>query len=852
MNRLAALVAAALMMAGCDPDKSPRVDAFDASAWKAGEWISVPGAPVAGEAQFKSQRAADGTSWFVAECVNDGEVSSAKWMLSGLGVFEAFLNGERVGNDALKPGFTHYAKTKYAFTYDVTKLMKTGAGECNVLAAEVSSGWWRDQIIKFRGTNSAFRAVLSVEYKDGSRKLFGTNCRDWKCGIGGPVTHAGIFDGEEYDARVKPPRFGSADFVAPVVNTEFKGEVLPTAGAEICYRSDIVLSPVEAYCWKGVEGQTSDAYGKVIKTRVYSPDDTMKIAKGETLVVDFGQNAAAVPFFRFRAAPGTVLTALPAEMLNDGNGAKCRGNDGPEGAVYRLNLRIPQFGMRNVYTFGGDGTEWSEYMPRFTFFGYRYISISATEDVEIAILKSVPVTSITREMELGKIETGDASINRLIANVYWGQLSNYLSVPTDCPQRNERLGWAADTQVFCSAAAYNANVYSFLSKWMRDERDTVAEDGSFTGVSPVAQYGMTPHEVGWADAGVIVPYRMWCMFGDVEIVRENWDAMKRFVDAVSVVRYTNTEACRKHQWADWLSYEAYETCSGKANGRDLDKAGQEKARRESRLYWKYLGGCYWLWDALMMSEMAAAVGQDKDIVYYREMAEKAREYVRFEFIGADGMLIPLLRGMQTPALFALKFGLLKGDAAIRQTCAELRKNIADHDGCLQTGFLGTSILMDTLTENGMVDVAYGLLFQRKNPSWLYSVDQGATTIWERWNSYRKDTGFGPVGMNSFNHYAYGAVLDWIYGTVAGIAEDPKAPGFRNIVMKPVPCRRLGFVNAEYRSANGLVKSAWKFDGDNWIWDFTVPEGATASVTLPGDTVVKTYSAGSHHIEMRLP
>ena len=214
------------------------------------------------------------------------------------------------------------------------------------------------------------------------------------------------------------------------------------------------------------------------------------------------------------------------------------------------------------------------------------------------------------------------------------------------------------------------------------------------------------------------------------------------------------------------------------------------------------------------------------------------------------MILPAFRAMQTPAVFALKLGLVEG-VAKEKTIAALKKNFADHGDCLQTGFLGTSILMDTLTENGMADVAYTLLLQHKNPSWLYSVDQGATTIWERWNSYTKKDGFGPVGMNSFNHYAYGAVLAWIYKTAAGIASDPSAPGFAKVVMAPKPDRRLGHIAAEYRTPKGLVKSAWRYEGEKWIWDFTVPEGATAAVTLPGAAEAKEYAAGDHHEELVL-
>ena len=247
-----------------------------------------------------------------------------------------------------------------------------------------------------------------------------------------------------------------------------------------------------------------------------------------------------------------------------------------------------------------------------------------------------------------------------------------------------------------------------------------------------------------------------------------------------------------------------------------------------------------------MSVMAAATGRTADAARYAGIAREAKAHILGRFVGADGLLSPVFRDLQTACLFALKFDLVEG-VARKAVAATLRRSIAEHDGCNMTGFLGTSILMDTLTENGMADVAYALLFNRKFPSWLYSVGQGATTIWERWNSYTKEKGFGPVSMNSFNHYAYGAVLAWIYKTAAGIAADPKNPGFKNIIMAPKPDRRLGYVKAEYKSAAGLIKSAWRYEGHDWIWEFTIPEGTTAEVAIPGENEVRHYSSGRYKI-----
>lgn len=277
-----------------------------------------------------------------------------------------------------------------------------------------------------------------------------------------------------------------------------------------------------------------------------------------------------------------------------------------------------------------------------------------------------------------------------------------------------------------------------------------------------------------------------------------------------------------------------------------DGNGRTVRRPEAREYWCYLGACYWAMDAGMMRDMARATG--RDAAKYERMEAEAKQYLRETFFTENGTFrTEILNTMQTPALFALKNGLVDGQAK-EDMKARLRQNFSEHGNCLQTGFLGTSILMSTLTENGMADIAYELLFQRNNPSWLYSVDNGATTVWERWNSYMLDKGMGPRGMNSFNHYAYGCVCEWIWETVAGISTDVEQPGFRRIVMKPVPDKRLGFVKAEYKSAAGVIKSEWKYDGDKWIWNFTIPEGATAMVTLPGETEANEYGAGSYTVE----
>jgi len=842
------MIAAVSSLTGCRmsvPEQATLTDALDGSAWDVSQWISVTDAPVVTGPvnDHENGRSADGANWFVTTITNDAKVVGARWMTTALGVYQLYVNGQPVGREVLKPGFTHVMKTRRSFTYDITPCLQLKAKAENRLAVQVTPGWWADKIVTpwghdgMTGRKCAFRGVLELTFSDGTTRLIGTDTALWRAAIAGPVTHAGIFDGEAYDARLAL----SDDMLqTPEVNTEFQGEIVPTGGAEVYHRDDLALLPVRAYTWKDTLDAKADEYGRVGILREYGAGEPMELNPGETLVVDFGQNSAAVPEFTFQAGEGTVLTCLPAELLNDGNGTRSRGMDGPEGSVHRENLRAHKTHIRLDYTFA-ETPEAVTYRPQCTFFGYRYLSITATGRVLINKVASIPVSSIDKQMETGTLTTGNELVNRLISNTLWGQRSNYLSVPTDCPQRNERLGWTADTQVFTETGTFFADTRRFFHKWMRDMRDSQSPTGGFPGVAPLGQYGNEMMRLGWADAGIIVPWTVWKQFADTAIVNENWEAMERFMNHVDETRYDHEALVAEngnYQWADWLSYEPLESCGGGA-------FADRKPLPDAVSYWNYLSACYWVIDAEMMRDMARATGRDAG--RYQQMADKGRAYLKEQFMTPDGLFkTDILNTMQTPALFALKNRLVEGEAR-DQMIARLRQNFADHDNCLQTGFLGTSILLSTLTDAGLSDVAYELLLQRKNPSWLYSVDQGATTIWERWNSYMVDKGMGPRGMNSFNHYAYGCVCQWLWESVAGIAADPSAPGFRHIVMRPVPDRRLGHVEAEYRSSAGLIRSAWRYDGDRWTWQFTIPDGATATVTLPGSDEPKDYAAGTYTV-----
>ena len=767
--------------------------------------------------------------------VNPKPVARAVWRTTALGVYETYVNGVADCAQAMKPGYTNAARRRQEMTWTIGEGLKRGAGETNVFAARVTCGWWRDRVIDWHGgsfDDTAFRGSLTLTYADGTTETFLTD-PTWKAAYAGQVVHADIYYGETVDARISEAFLTDPQVLAAwtnaVVCDSFKGEITPLAGAGVCRREDLALKPVAAYVWKGADGaEGTNVFGRVRRVRTFQPGEALVVEPGETLVVDFGQNASATPDFAFSAAEGTRLTVNFAEMLNDANGERSRGNDGPAGSAYLASMRScpSQFD----YVFAGRGVE--RCRPSFSFWGYRYLTARATGRVEIRSLRSVPVTSVTREMERGTLVTGDAAVNRLLSNVRWGMLSNYLSVPTDCPQRDERQGWAADTQVFTRTGLYLADVYPFFMKWMRDVTDTQRPNGLVRSVAPglPPKAGETKPEtqhIGWADAIVIVPWTNWRMSGDPAIVKANWEPMTRFVDLVASSRYATPEGAWQH--ADWLSYE-------KVKGEYKDFCA----------WWRFLGNCYICLDARMMAEMAD-VAAPSERARFERMAAEALGYLRANFLTADGDIREAFHDLQTAHLFALKVGLAPTDAAKRRIRDRLLALIRRNGDRLSTGFLGTSVLMDTLTEEAAApEVAYTLLLQHENPSWLYSVDQGATTIWERWNGYTREKGFGPVGMNSFNHYAYGAVVAWLYGTAAGIRPGPRG-GFDEFVLAPVPDARLGSVDASFRTPKGTIRSSWKYENGVCRWTYTVPEGATALVRVNGREERRT--AGTYGQEL---
>ncbi len=590
----------------------------------------------------------------------------------------------------------------------------------------------------------------------------------------------------------------------------YSGLITAQIGPSVRVREDLELDAKTVTVYDGVSEQIEGVQHGVIHVISQKPggDGQVILEKGQTAIFDMGQNFAGWARIQFLAGQADTIVKLRyAEMLNDNKGLISRGNDGPEGSIYTKSLRTAQ---ASDYYIANASLRPQTYHPSHTFHGFRYVEVTASADITIDSVSGMVVTSVQRDA--GLIETSNKDVNQLYSNIRWGQYSNYISVPTDCPQRDERQGWGADTQVFSIAGMYNAESKAFLTKWMQDMRDSQLQNGAYTDVAPYSGWAKEKltrtggkEDFGWTDAGVIVPYNIYKMSGDKTIIEENYASMKDFMDRFMA----NTDKLGgKHGYGDWLGFET--------NYTDKDVTTLHAIS-------------YFAWDALMMAEMAEAIGETADAEKYKGVYEEEKALYIEKNVNDDGSL---RRAEQATCLFALKCNLLPNEASFEKVRGQLLDNIERNGDRLQTGFLGTAVIMQTLTEIGCSDVAYKLLLQHDMPSWLYSVDQGATTIWERWNSYTKQNGFGPVDMNSFNHYAYGVVAEWMYSYMAGMMYDKENAGWKHFTLAPHPNQALTFVNGSYDSPYGRITSSWKYENNAFIYQTVVPANTSATIKVP--------------------
>ncbi|MGW9129792.1 alpha-L-rhamnosidase [Streptomyces sp. NPDC055681] len=749
-----------------DPAGDWRSAAFDDTSWQQAKALARWGSGPWGKVTPSSSPAAQLRHEFR---LKRSSVARARLYSTALGLYEAHLNGERVGEDRLAPGWTDYRKRVQYQTYDVTKLVRAGA---NALGVTVATGWYAGNVGMFGphqyGERPALLAQLEVTYTDGSteRVLSGT---DWRASIG-PVTSADIMSGEEYDARLETegwthPGFDDSAWVAADAVDKVSAVLVAEAGGP---------------------------------TRVERTLPARKMTEPEpgVFVYDLGQNMVGAVRLTVSGKAGTAVRLRHAEVLN------------PDGTIYTTNLRSAR--ATDTYTLKGGGKE--TYEPRFTFHGFRYVEVTGYPGKPPlnAVVGRVIHTDAPFTMDFS---TNVPMLNQLHSNITWGQRGNFVSIPTDTPARDERLGWTGDINVFAPTAAYNMESGRFLTKWLVDLRDGQSDDGAFTDVAPFV--GTVGKGVaGWGDAGVTVPWALYQAYGDTRVLDQSWPSMLKWLEYLE--KHSSGFLRPAEGYGDWLNI-------------------QDETPKD------VIGTAYFAHAADLVARAARALG--KDPAPYTALFASVRDAFRTAYVSSGGRV----KGdTQTAYVLALSMDLLaeadRGPAADR-----LVELIKAKDWHLSTGFLGTPRLLPVLTSTGHTDVAYRLLVQRSFPSWGYQIDKGATTMWERWDSIRPDGSFQDAGMNSFNHYAYGSVGEWMYANIAGIA--PAAPGFRKILVRPRPGGGVTSAEGRYDSVRGPVITRWKVDEDGFRLALTVPANTTAEVWIPAADAAQVSHGTSEFIRM---
>ena len=694
---------------------------------------------------------------------------------SAIGVYVAELNGARVGHAVLTPGWTSYKHRVQVQTYDVTDLLRARE---NRLSIGVGQGWavgcigyGRDN--HYTADYVSLIAELTLTYADGSEEIIAT-APDWEV-FTSPVLSTDIYMGETVDLTAPIEKVGNA------IPSDVKTKLIPQVGEFITEHERI------------------------------APIAVFRTPKNE-LVVDFGQNMTGYVELKIHAPRGSRVVMHHAEVLDrDGN-------------FYTANYRSAK--NENVYVCsGGDDI----FKPSYTFQGFRYICLTEFpyDTVNPDDLRAIVVHSeMTRT---GRFLCGNEKINQLYHNIVWGQKSNYLDIPTDCPQRDERLGWTGDTQVFCRTGAINYNVEKFFRKWMGDVALEQSPEGIVKGVVPAAlKHGDTRTSAAWGDVACVVPWELYLAYGNKADLKRNLPVMKKWVD------YLHSAGPAEYLWlggmhyGDWLAMDAGEDSYVGATSNDL------------------IASAFFAYSTSLLVRAGEALGMD--MTEYRTLYGKVRaafrdyfmengmpkdEFPYTEVLVNDHAPVDTVRKgvTQTALTLILHFDLCE-ESERPALAAKLVELIRANGNRMTTGFVGTPYLLHALSENGYTDVAYTLLMQEQNPSWLYSVCHGATTMWEHWNSLKEDGSFWSTDMNSFNHYAYGAVFDWIFGVACGIKPCADAPGYEKILIAPHPDRSLGFADASIDTKHGTVRVHWYYKEDRVAYEIEIPAGTTAVLTLP--------------------
>ena len=687
------------------------------------------------------------------------------------GLYELHLNGEKVGDQVFTPGWTTYGHRIQYQAYDVTKQLKNGT---NAIGAVLGDGWYRGALAwsdnwGIYGKNLGLFAQMHIRYSDGTSSIIATD-NTWKATNDGRIVKNGIYYGENYDATKELTGWSTAGYNdshwknVSVADYDFK--LIASEGAEIKKIEEI--KPIKIF--KSPSGR---------------------------LLADMGQNMVGWIRLKVNGPKGTQITIRHAEVLDK------------DGEFYTENLRAAECEL--IYTLSGNGEE--VYEPRFTFMGFRYIEIigfpgtlTADNITGVVIHSDMQATS--------NYESSDSLLNQLQHNIIWGQKGNFLDIPTDCPQRDERLGWTGDAQAFFRTAAFNYDVASFFTKWMKDVALDQRPAGEIPFVIPDVlnpQGSETANtSAGWGDAATIIPWEMYLVYGDKQLLETQYPSMKAWVE------YIRGKAGEELIWkggsvfGDWLFYHPL------VNDHTAPDGHTEP---------DFIATAFYAYSTNILAKAARALGKTDDARHYTELFNKIKEVFIHEYVTPAGRVGT---NSQTSYVLALMFNLLPEE--LKANAAQFLVNdIRSRGTHLSTGFLGTPYLCHVLSDNGHADVAYDLLLQKTFPSWLYPVTQGATTIWERWDGQRPDGTFQDKNMNSFNHYAYGAIGDWMYRVSAGL--DTQSPGYRHLLLRPHPTQQLEYSKASFESPYGTVQSGWERKDGKIIVNITVPANATAIVLL---------------------
>lgn len=708
-------------------------------------------------------------------------VRSATIYATALGLYELQINGTRVGDHILAPEWTDYSKRLNYQAYDVTSQLTSGT---NVLGGQLANGWYSGHIgnggFLFWGSSAALLAQLEVTYQDGSTERITTD-GTWKMAPS-PTIYTDFMMGEDYDARRE------------VVGWN-------TAGFDDSSWSQVLL---RAESQRPITGQKMEPVRNLMEI---TPKSVSQPAAGKW-TYNMGQNMVGVLRLKLTAPAGTKITLRHAERLNTGG----PGSDGTAGTVYTANLR----GAPSIDTYICKGGGEETWIPKFTFHGFQYVELTGLPtQPPLDAITGIVFSSDT--LETGNFECSDGAINQLQSNIVWGQRGNYLSVPTDCPQRDERLGWLGDAQVFVRTATYNADIAAFYTKWMVDVTDSQHANGSLPDVAPnAAPSSGTP---AWNDAVVICPWTIYQAYGDKKILESSYPAMKKWVE---YCRTNSTNSIRSGNrgadYGDWLSINA-----------DTNK--------------ELIGTAYYAYSARLLGKSAAVIGNTADATTYEALFQTIKTAFISKYINTStGAFIGTGSNTQCAYAMALKFDLVP--TALRTAVVQrLEDDVIAKGNHLSTGFVGVSYLLPVLTEGGKNETAYKLLTQDTFPSWLFSVKNGATTIWERWDGWTETAGFQSTIMNSFNHYSLGSCGEWLYGTVAGIDQDPTAPAFKKIIIRPQPGGQMTSAKGSLLSMHGTISSSWRKYAGGFALETIIPTNTTAVVYVPASDIADVKESG---------